>query len=343
MHRDGAPTARYTIVTSRGPTAKHRDFLRRGPIVGFRYPAYSLLRGSETTPELLIMISRIGAASLFLLASCTAGDQSDQQVTTSAADTGDEAPADDPGPAPGPVPLPYPSFSFVNTAGEWPNPQGLLFALQGDAYLNATSYFLLPNQPPPPDPPQVVPGDFYFDVTSGGGAAAVPGSLDDRSCRRVHIDSDGNIDQVYAGLDGCQHPFVADPTGRGKLLVQIGPFRQSAIDPNGNNSLYCVSFERVTPIAGGGSPPDGYCFFVFGSCGDGIVSAAEACDDGNTADGDGCSAVCAVEPPPAGTCGDGCVDAGEACDDGNTTDGDGCSATCTVEPACDDPHMMTAM
>ncbi len=32
-----------------------------------------------------------------------------------------------------------------------------------------------------------------------------------------------------------------------------------------------------------------------------------------------------------GTCGDGYVDTFDACDDGNTTAGDGCSATCTVE------------
>jgi cysteine-rich repeat protein len=31
-------------------------------------------------------------------------------------------------------------------------------------------------------------------------------------------------------------------------------------------------------------------------------------------------------------CGDGVVDAGEQCDDGNTVNGDGCSATCTLEP-----------
>ncbi|HUQ01381.1 MAG TPA: hypothetical protein VM261_02750 [Kofleriaceae bacterium] len=36
-----------------------------------------------------------------------------------------------------------------------------------------------------------------------------------------------------------------------------------------------------------------------------------------------------VTPPE--TCGDGSVDAAEECDDGNTADGDGCSATCTAE------------
>ena len=78
-------------------------------------------------------------------------------------------------------------------------------------------------------------------------------------------------------------------------------------------------------------------------CGDGIVAnGLEACDDGNTVAGDGCSAFCGVEPgwvctgepsecskPP---CGDGVVADGlEACDDGGTDDGDGCSATCQIE------------
>ena len=30
-------------------------------------------------------------------------------------------------------------------------------------------------------------------------------------------------------------------------------------------------------------------------CGDGKITGNEACDDGNTADGDGCSAKCEVE------------------------------------------------
>ncbi len=34
-------------------------------------------------------------------------------------------------------------------------------------------------------------------------------------------------------------------------------------------------------------------------------------------------------------CGDGAVDGAETCDDGNTMDGDGCSATCTEEPGYD--------
>ncbi|MDH3623753.1 MAG: C25 family cysteine peptidase [Myxococcales bacterium] len=64
-------------------------------------------------------------------------------------------------------------------------------------------------------------------------------------------------------------------------------------------------------------------------CGNGVRGAGEECDDGNTADGDGCSATCTLEGPPV--CGDGFIWEGEACDDDNTASGDGCSSTCEVE------------
>ena len=63
-------------------------------------------------------------------------------------------------------------------------------------------------------------------------------------------------------------------------------------------------------------------------CGDGIVSAGEQCDDGNTDDGDGCDSNCT----PTG-CGNGVRTGTEECDDGNRTSGDGCDANCTA-PRC---------
>jgi cysteine-rich repeat protein len=75
-------------------------------------------------------------------------------------------------------------------------------------------------------------------------------------------------------------------------------------------------------------------------CADGVVQVEEGCDDGGTADGDGCSATCAVEPGFActgspsvctRTCGNGAIDPGETCDDGDDDGGDGCSASCRVE------------
>lgn len=65
-------------------------------------------------------------------------------------------------------------------------------------------------------------------------------------------------------------------------------------------------------------------------CGNKVRGASEECDDGNTTNGDGCSATCSIEGTPP--CGDGLVWEGEGCDDGNTANGDGCNSTCAVEP-----------
>ncbi len=75
-------------------------------------------------------------------------------------------------------------------------------------------------------------------------------------------------------------------------------------------------------------------------CGDGAVAGTEACDDGNLADGDGCSATCTVETgwacsgaPSAcdTTCGDGIAAGTEECDDGNAVDADACSNACLTQ------------
>jgi cysteine-rich repeat protein len=80
---------------------------------------------------------------------------------------------------------------------------------------------------------------------------------------------------------------------------------------------------------------------ILSTCGNGTIEPTEACDDGNVAAGDGCSATCAVEagfscsgsPSSCLTiaCGNGVVQTGETCDDGNTGAGDGCDATCHLE------------
>ena len=80
-----------------------------------------------------------------------------------------------------------------------------------------------------------------------------------------------------------------------------------------------------------------------------MVDPGEACDDGNTVSGDGCSADCTTVESgwkcpkganntggpctkiPTNLCGNGIIDPGEGCDDGNTVSGDGCSSTCIPE------------
>jgi len=72
--------------------------------------------------------------------------------------------------------------------------------------------------------------------------------------------------------------------------------------------------------------------FSLSVCGDGVLDEGEACDDGNTTDGDGCSSTCEFES----VCGNGVIEGNEVCDDGNTLDGDNCSSTCDAVYFCGD-------
>ncbi|MCD6499367.1 MAG: hypothetical protein J7M25_13835, partial [Deltaproteobacteria bacterium] len=63
------------------------------------------------------------------------------------------------------------------------------------------------------------------------------------------------------------------------------------------------------------------------------IEADEECDDGNVADGDGCSSQCKLETD----CGNGVKEGVEECDDGNVQNGDGCSDHCTLESNTNHP------
>jgi cysteine-rich repeat protein len=138
----------------------------------------------------------------------------------------------------------------------------------------------------------------------------------------------------------------------------------------GSLALFACKGEVIGPSAGrdGGFGRD----TGEAGCGNEEIEGLEICDDGNTMDGDGCSANCAstercgnayIDEPLGETCddgnssnGDGCsadcrsdetcgntvvdLGVGEVCDDGNTIDGDGCSADCRTGPTCGDgiPH-----
>ncbi len=70
------------------------------------------------------------------------------------------------------------------------------------------------------------------------------------------------------------------------------------------------------------------------TCGDGIVEGAEMCEP-SLSDGCTPTCQFAPKCTGSGECTSACGDGlvlGEQCDDGNTLDGDGCSATCTPEP-----------
>lgn len=62
-------------------------------------------------------------------------------------------------------------------------------------------------------------------------------------------------------------------------------------------------------------------------CGNELRDASEACDDGNTTSGDGCSDTCASTE----VCTNGVTDRGEQCDPGDALGHDGCTSSCEFE------------
>jgi cysteine-rich repeat protein len=65
-------------------------------------------------------------------------------------------------------------------------------------------------------------------------------------------------------------------------------------------------------------------------CGNTVVDGPEACDDGNQVDDDECTNACALA-----SCGDGIKQPSEECDDANADDTDGCLSTC-IAAKCGD-------
>jgi len=139
-------------------------------------------------------------------------------------------------------------------------------------------------------------------------------------------------------LTGCGDH--ASPTGMdGGPELDAEPGRDSGPPVCGNEEL------EGDELCDDGNTDDGdgcsaNCLSVE-RCGNGYLDTpiGETCDDGNSLNGDGCSADCRSDE----TCGNGLVDigVGEVCDDGNTEDGDGCSADCMMGPVCGDGAVHT--
>jgi cysteine-rich repeat protein len=128
---------------------------------------------------------------------------------------------------------------------------------------------------------------------------------------------DGNADAT----DGCTNTCNTARCGDGVLRGDLMP---------GN-----AGYEACEP---GESDPTCTLRCSFDTCGDGVVDPAEACDDADDDDADGCLVGC-----KSSTCGDGVVrrdlapgEPGfESCDDANTDDTDGCTTACQP-PRCGD-------
>ena len=132
------------------------------------------------------------------------------------------------------------------------------------------------------------------------------------------------------GASGPEHTvaFTAPTAGSYRITAHGDGF-----DPVLYARDACVGAELACTAAAGNDPSiwldlaEGETAWIFVGYPDaGCVSAAATLDFAVTACGDG-----TVDP-----------DAGEACDDGNTLDGDGCSATCQLEAAIATTNLSTA-
>lgn len=117
---------------------------------------------------------------------------------------------------------------------------------------------------------------------------------------------------VVEGAEGCDDGDLLSGDGCSNVCVT----ENNNGNNNGNNG-------------GGGPAPAPAPVAV---CGNAVLEGAEICDDGNIANGDGCSSVCLAEDAPV--CGDGLKQGLEECDDGNILSGDACSNQCFLEPVC---------
>ncbi len=151
----------------------------------------------------------------------------------------------------------------------------------------------------------------------------------------VQVRQNGAWVNVSGLTDTPTYPGFNDGVTFESYAFEFQPIAGQAIrlfgDPGGFNDFISVGELLV------------YGFSEY--CGDGVLSSAEECDDGNSVGGDGCSAGCTTE-----VCGDSIVNsASEQCDDGNAIEGDGCDTNCTFTAcgnsvatageACDDGNL----
>jgi len=166
----------------------------------------------------------------------------------------------------------------------------------------------------------VLSGSMMESLTYDTGALTV---LNPGSVFKI-ASSDGNVKSIRAGIGQMSKCVQNGTPGASYLsLASESPGTWTITLSTSNN---CCEVDN-TPDCGS------VVIGITGSvCGDGNKEGAEACDDGNLINGDGCSSTCAIETPTV--CGNGVKEGAEACDDGNLLNGDGCSSVCTKEITC---------
>jgi len=201
------------------------------------------------------------------------------------------------------------------------------------------------------------------NIRPGDGCSAVCLIEDGQECS---VDRDAAC--ASGVCDATELPDRCEPAATcGNSVVEAGEGCDDGNIAPGDGCTAACRIETGSPCAGDRDAAcvSGVCDAtespdrceLAGVCGNGVLDAGEGCDDGNTRDGDGCTAACrieigadctadrdsaclsgvcdATESPdrcePALACGNSVLDAGEGCDDGDLDSGDGCDAFCKIE------------
>ena len=92
-----------------------------------------------------------------------------------------------------------------------------------------------------------------------------------------------------------------------------------------NNTDVCAALKAASLDAFADAAAVGNTICSQENCGDAIIGMNEECDDDNQSEGDGCSAICEVEPPCSDSDGNGVCDS-----DADSEDNYTCPQDCFV-------------
>ncbi len=193
-----------------------------------------------------------------------------------------------------------------------------------------------------PPQPQQIPGadidiEYQLEATSGGGAIALALAVLQASSDHAS-DYPAQVSGSMSNTDSrsFQDHAPAISLRENQRLAEIGNganphwHRDTDVPGTYSDADYLLGFNVVQTSVAAVARLAGARVAI---CGNGVLEAGEACDDGGTAPGDCCAADCALEP------------AGSGCDDGDAcTSGDVCGAgTCQPGPPllCDDAEACT--
>ncbi|HEX5036662.1 MAG TPA: SBBP repeat-containing protein [bacterium] len=203
--------------------------------------------------------------------------------------------------------------TYLGGSGE-DSGDGIAIDADGNAYIAGGTHSTEADFPVVDGPDLTANGsaDGFVTKLSADGTSLIYSGFIGGSGFDVGVIGDSGVDvhPICIAIDADGNAYLAGDTGstQSNFPVAGGP------DLTFNGSL-----DTFVVKIGDGSAP---------VCGNGAIEVGEQCDDGNLANGDGCSAACVNEVVPS--CGDGIPQTGEACDDGNTDDTDECKNDCTL-------------